>query len=251
MLLLHTYIGNVPAAGLFRRRSRYSKRCDYSLRGSIRSGADMERLNIKRITTSVTRTPGKIGAKIGAGLIIATICGAVSLAAGLMKVTAADRLVDGGYDQAIAVASAQYEPVVTLIGGLRLATHSSVNGPMLPTAATEHAWLTRPVLQGEALHLDPVAGSAIGSVIGSSVGARFAIASVDSVQTLEVIDISEISPDQIRGATLTDIPGKLLLVSCKIVNETKSPGAKADRTEVVRFIVDGDITHPVRLPRGL
>ncbi len=204
----------------------------------------MERLSINSITTSAIETPAKVG------ISIATICGAFMLAVGLMQVTAADRLVDGGYDQAIAVASARQDPAGTLTGGLRLATHSSVKvQPSAPTAATEHAWLTRPVLQGEPVQLEPVTARAISSVIGSTVGARFTVASADSVQTLEVIDVIEISLEQLSRSTTADRQGKLLLVSCKIVGEAKAPDSKAN--EVVRFIVDADLTHPVRLPRAL
>jgi hypothetical protein len=198
----------------------------------------MERLSSNNITTPT---------KVGVGLSIATICGAFALSLGLMQVTAADRLVDGGYDQAIAVASSRHEAGAS-VSGLRLASYPTVGLPSLPTAATEHAWLTRPLLQG-----DPVQ-PVLHAVIGSSIGARFTVAIADSTQTLEVIDISEISAVQLnRNVTSTDAPGKLLLVSCKIVGDVKSPGSKManDRAEVVRFLIDADLTHPIRLPPAL
>jgi hypothetical protein len=204
----------------------------------------MKRLSLNSITAPT---------KLGVGLSIAAVCGAVALSVGLTQITAADRLVDGGYDQAIAVASSRHEPAGVPTGVLRLATHAAKVLPTFPTAATEHAWLTRPVLQGEPVQLVPVTAPAVSSVIGSSVGARFTVANADSIQTLEVVDVSEISAEQLnRNATPSNMPAKLLLVSCKIVGDVKSPGSKAtDRAEVVRFIVDADLTHPVRLPRAL
>jgi hypothetical protein len=202
----------------------------------------MKRLSINSITAPT---------KLGVGLSIVSVCGAVAFSVGLMQVTAADRLVDGGYDQAIAVASSRHEPAGPAPGVLRLAAHSVKVLPTVPTAATEHAWLTRPVLQGEPVQLEPVTAPAVSSVIGSSIGARFTVASADSIQTLEVVEVTEILAEQLNR-TSSYMPAKLLLVSCKIVGDVKSSGSKAtDRSEVVRFIVDADLTHPVRLPRAL
>jgi hypothetical protein len=215
----------------------------------------MERLSINRIPASTS---------VGAGLSIAIVCGAVALSVGLIRITAADRLIDGGYDQAIARASARDELATgTHPGALRLANHTVKVLATIPTAATEHAWLTRPMMPVEALQAETaaaepvVAPAAISAVIGASVGARFTVANADSIQTLEVFDVSEISSDQLnRNAALTDVPGKMLLVSCRIVGEVKSPVSKTnDRADVVRdvvrFIVDAELTHPVRLPRAL
>jgi hypothetical protein len=198
-------------------------------------------------------------AEVGTGLSIAAVCGALALSVSLMRVTAADRLVDGGYDKVIATASSLQEPAGTKLSILRLATHSVKPQPSFPTAATEHAWLTRPVLHGEAAAVEPVPFEAAtaptaGVLIGSSVGARFTIASADSVQTLEVIDVSEISAEQLnRAATSMTAAAKMLLVSCRVVGDAKSPASKmtADRDKVVRFIVDAGTAHAVRLPRAL
>jgi hypothetical protein len=200
---------------------------------------------MKRINSSVT--PIRVGVGLGA---------AAAFAVGLMQVTA-DRFVDGNYDQAIAVASSLDRASDTQSGLLRLATHSVKVVPMLPTAATEHAWLTRPVMLGEPAHVEPVVKEPVVKVmspaIGSTLGARFTIASADNIQTLEVIDVSEISAEQLNsGVSSTTARGKMLLVSCKIVGEAKSPGSKpSDGADVVRFIVDAGAAHPVRLPRAL
>jgi hypothetical protein len=195
---------------------------------------------MKRINSSVT--PIRVGVGLGA---------AAAFAVGLMQVTA-DRFVDGNYDQAIAVASSLDRASDTQSGLLRLATHSVKVVPVLPTAATEHAWLTRPVMHGEAAHVEPVV-KVMSPAIGSTLGARFTIASADNIQTLEVIDVSEISAEQLNsGVSSTTARGKMLLVSCKIVGEAKSPGSKpSDGADVVRFIVDAGAAHSVRLPRAL
>jgi hypothetical protein len=202
----------------------------------------MERLNITR------------PARVGVGLSIAIACGAVALSVGLMRVTAADRLVDGGYDQVIALTSSQREPATVMSGGvLRLATHPVRAAPSVPTAATEHAWLTRPTMQAEPGVVEPALAPAMGAVIGTSVGARFTVASADSVQTLEVVDVSDIPAEQLnRSGTAMSASTKMLLVSCRIVDEGKVPTSQpAVSADVIRFIVSAGPSLPVGLPRAL
>jgi hypothetical protein len=60
----------------------------------------MERLSINSYTMSAHNIkPARVG------LGVATVCGALALSWTLTQLTAADRLVDGGYDQAIASAN--------------------------------------------------------------------------------------------------------------------------------------------------
>ena len=201
----------------------------------------MKRLRIKSIAAA---NLAAIGLSLGA------VCASVAM----MQVTAADRLVDGGYDQAITVASSAIGARSSAhrhgasAGLLRLAAHASAVAE--PTAATEHVWLTR-----RALHVEPLAAAAVPALsamaISSTVGARFTLANAGEAlaQTLEVVDVREIAPDHMAA---DHGPAKLLLVSCKVVADGTSPA----RTGLVRFIVDADsraaaAAHPVLVPRAL
>jgi hypothetical protein len=219
----------------------------------------MERLSINSYMTPAPNSALDLTlARLGLG--VATVCGALALSWTLMQLTAADRLVDGSYDQAIASANLPMEPAAGLPGPISLAAHSETvsqtRSIAAPIAATEHAWLTRPVMQGEPVPAEavvaPLASPIVSSVIGTSVGARFTVAHADKIQSLEVIDVKEILLEPHQGAATSGAAGKMLLVSCKIIGEVKSPASDAtDRARVVRFIVDADPTRPVRLPRAL
>jgi hypothetical protein len=197
----------------------------------------MKRLSIKSIRTASL-------AGIGA------ICGAVAV----MQITAADRLVDGGYDQVIAVASLTSGSSPSAL--LRRASIPSL-ATSEPTAATEHVWLTHRSDFIEPLTVDAAPDV---SAIGSTVGARFVLASAGEAitQTFEVVDVREITAEYspadqlVNDAIQSGGLGKMLLVSCKVVAEGRSPA----RAGLVRFVVDADphragSTHPLRLPRAL
>jgi hypothetical protein len=186
--------------------------------------------------------------RVGVGLGVAA-----ALAVGLMQVTA-DRLVDGNYDQAIAVASSHDRAVDTQSGLLRLAAHSVIDTSVLPTAATEHAWLTRSIMPAEPValagpvHVEPLA---VDSAIGTSVGARFKVVSAGHSRELEVVDVREVSGDFLNGTRSANAAAnKFLLVSCNVVGEAAAPAGKTAR--VMRFLVDAGsrAADPVK-PRAL
>jgi hypothetical protein len=179
----------------------------------------------------------------GANRGFAAVCGAVALSAGIFQMTAADRLVDSTYDQAIAVASSMNESTPPTNGLLRLASQSTNVRPGLPTAASEHAWLTRTVVP---LEVAPVDQAVVGPVLGSTVGARFTVAHAGGSQTFEVTEISQILTDQVgRVTAASPEAAKTLLVTCRMVNDVKS--GISGTAQVVRFIIDGDPAHPIRL----
>jgi hypothetical protein len=178
------------------------------------------------------------GAALAGGLGLAVTGGAFAV----MQTTGADRLVDGRYDQAIAVASfadrSAAEINVDLIPQdlLRLATtgpaaHAAIH------AATEHAWLTRPALQGAPTHGGTLQGSSApasdGRFITSTVGARFTVTNGGVAQTLEVVDVRALTAA--AKNSFNDDQAKFLLVSCRVVGPEKPAGANAG---LVRFIVD-------------
>jgi hypothetical protein len=106
-----------------------------------------------------------------------------------------------------------------------------------------------------ALHIEPAAVEPLARktpVIATSVGARFTVAAGGSPQTLEVIDVREVSGDQLTGdAAVGDGTAKLLLVSCRVLAE----GTSASPESLIRFLVNAsartDPAHLVRLPRAL
>jgi hypothetical protein len=181
----------------------------------------MERNVAKRVSTAA------LAGLLGAGVVYG--------AADLIQATGADRVVDRGYDRAIAVAT-DGGAGRTDVGLLRLAGHKLDAAYATPAAATEHVWLTQ-----SAQHVHPTA-------IGSTVGARFTLSGGGVEQSLEVVDISEIAGNA----------AKMLMISCKIVGEVSGDGKSPAAAEghLVRFIVDADPSanrpvHPIRLPRLL
>jgi hypothetical protein len=209
----------------------------------------MKRLSIKSIVA------GTAGPRLAVG---ALSFGAAFGALALLQITAADRLVDAGYDQAIAVAS---HPVDATVGHAAAVVPSRLlrltAGPSPAfrqgesTAAPEHVWLTRPALHIEPAAVDPLAGKA--PIIATSVGARFTVAAAGSSETFEVVDVREISAERLTGeAAMVDGAAKLLLVSCRVLAE----GTSANPAQLVRFLVDAstgnaDPAHAVRFPRAL
>ena len=235
-LLLHTYIPTSQHLAAIRLRIVH-----VWVRALI--GADMKRLSSN-------------GAIVGVGLGL-LLSGTV----GLLHLTGADRLVDGRYDQAIAISSG-VDMLATDISAklglaqpelLRLASTTAASQAAVPDAATEHTWLTRPVVHSEPTLIGPLQGGSVpvqsAQLIASTVGAKFTVTSASGAQTLEVVDVREIS-----AATLINAPNddhaKFLLVSCRVLGFDKTSGAG---TGLVRFIVNADLNPPTsaRPPRLL
>jgi hypothetical protein len=190
---------------------------------------------------------------------------AVGTAIGVSLSNGADRLVDAGYDRAIAVAaiavgatavgeSAGTVPVETAY--VRRVRHDVAPSPPVQSAATEHVWLTGSLLEPGTDHVADVSASPP-AIIGTTVGARFSVASGGHAQTLEVVDVRPIADDQLPGAALGNGPAresgaKYLMVSSKVVaidGKAPAPGAR-----LVRFVVDAnplDAPTPARFPRVL
>jgi hypothetical protein len=193
---------------------------------------------------------------------------------GLVQGTAADRLVDSGYDKAIAI-SVAHKAATTSIGAhvstsagvlLRLAVQPVPPVVSAPTAATEHAWLTRVDASVTASGVAPadglvpvapdhlVPGRGIGDASkrdGATVGARFTLSNMGHTQILEVINVTDISADLISPLLQSaDARTKLVMVACRVVESTKSavePSIAGQLPKLVRFIIEADAAQPVRL----
>jgi hypothetical protein len=188
-----------------------------------------------------------------------SVVGTAIAVVSLSTLNGADRLVDASYDRAIAVADS-----VSLMAAepayLHRVRQDRVSSPAVPSArsqaaATEHVWLTR------SQHVDAViepaadASATTPAVIGTSVGARFSVASGGHSQILEVVDVRQISDDHLPSPALVarDPSSKSLLISCKVV-AIDGKTAAASGARLVRFVVDADghdATTPARFPRVL
>jgi hypothetical protein len=199
---------------------------------------------------------------------------AIVAVVGLVQGTAADRLVDSGYDKAIAI-SVAHDAATTSIGAhvgtsagglLRLAVQPVPPVVSAPTAATEHAWLTRVDASVPASGAAPAGGllpvvpdhlvprRGIGDAIkrdGATVGARLTLSNMGDTQILEVVNVTEISADLISPLLQSaDARPRLIMVSCRVVESTKSavePSIAGQPLKLVRFIIEADAAQPVRL----
>jgi hypothetical protein len=159
--------------------------------------------------------------------------------------TGADRMIDRGYDRAIAVAATSSDSrarIVPLPPLLRLASATAVKSvPSHPVAAAEDVWLTAP-------SAEPLAAETNASVVATTVGARFTIARAGVLQTMEVVDVRPVDGDAL-GTHNAGGHSKLLLVSCKAV----SAEATIAGTRFVRFLIDAVPVDPASSgsPRAL
>jgi hypothetical protein len=206
------------------------------------------------------------GVRLGFGVI----CGALALVQG----TAADRLVDGSYDSAIAIAAASTPVAASTVNTphvtrdlLRL---SALTAPALttpahaimavgkppvvgPMAATEHAWLTALPGAIEAKVAVTSSTPAMASLFLTSVGSRFEIVQAGGSQTLEVVEVRPLAVEFSRttptiGPTITmpgEAPNKQLLVTCKVV---AAGAVDVSVGQQLRFVVDVADLAPASQP---
>jgi hypothetical protein len=195
--------------------------------------------------TGPTMTLSAWHAKAGAGFA------AVAAVVAAVGSTGADRMIDRGYDHAIAVAAtpgdtrARIAPSSPL---LRLTSATVVKfGPSHPVAAAEHVWLTAPAAEPLPT-AESLPAEAKASVVATTIGARFTIAHAGVLQTMEVVDVRPVDGDAL-GTQDAVGHSKLLLVSCKAV----SAEATTAGTRLVRFLIDALPVDPAsgRSPRAL